>query len=325
MIHRFSENPILTKDQVPFDASLVFNAGVAKWGGRYVMLFRNDYGFDSRDATFEGTNLGVAFSADGIKWEVEREPCVVNPGPLIDPRDTSKIHRVYDPRLTVIDGRCYACLAVDTAYGICGAVAVTDDLRSLDILSISAPDNRNMVLFPEKVNGVFKRFERPMPIYGRGKPEAFDLWMADSPDLRYWGNHQCILGSEQVAYCNNKIGPGAPPIKTDRGWLALIHSVWKDDEQPLHGWELHPWTKQYSAALMLLDLDDPSKVLGISREPLLSPAETYEIEGFREAIFPTGAILEDNGEVKIYYGAADTVICLATAQLDDLLGCIVAL
>jgi len=314
VLTRDASNPILSKDDVPYSSSLVFNAGVTKWQGRYVMVFRNDYGFDRDTAQFEGTNLGLAFSDDGVEWSVEPNPCleICN----------AEIHRAYDPRLTVIDDRCYMCFAVDTVHGIRGAVAVTDDFKSFDILSMSAPDNRNMVLFPEKINGRYTRFERPMPIYGRGGEEAFDLWMADSPDLVYWGNNQLVIGSEQLPYCNSKIGPGAPPVKTERGWLAIIHTVWKDASKPLHGWELGPWTKQYAAAVALLDLENPAKVIGFSREPVLVPTASYEIEGYREAVFPTGMILEDDGEVKIYYGGADTVMCLARAGVDELLGLI---
>ena len=177
-----------------------------------------------------------------------------------------------------------------------------------------------MALLPEKIDGKFIRLERPMPVYSRTRPEAFDIWLSDSPDLRYWGNHRLVLGAEQVPYCNNKIGPAAPPVRTRRGWLALFHSVYKDDSRPLGGWEKAPWTKCYSAGLLLLDLQQPWKVLGMSRQPVLSPREPYELEGFRgSAIFPGGMILEDDGQVKIYYGAADTVEALATADLDDLL------
>ena len=104
--------------------------------------------------------------------------------------------------------------------------------------------------------------------------------------------------------------------------FALIHIVWKDESRPRHGWELQPWTKLYSISAVLLDLNDPAKVISIAPEPLLSPQESYEVEGYREAVFPTGMILEDTGEVKIYYGGADTTVCLATAHLDDLLKCV---
>ena len=200
---------------------------------------------------------------------------------------------------------------------------MTDDFKHFEVLSLSTPDNRNMVLFPEKIGGKYARLERPLPIYGRGKAEAFDMWYGDSPDLCYWGNHRLVLGSDHVPYCNNKIGPAAPPIKTAQGWLATIHTVWKNAEKPLGGWEKTPWTKLYQAGLLLLDLHQPWKVIGMSFKPILVPETDYELDGFRgSVIFPGGMILEEDGQVKIYYGGADTVECLATAHVDDLLAMI---
>jgi beta-1,4-mannooligosaccharide/beta-1,4-mannosyl-N-acetylglucosamine phosphorylase len=311
MIKRYPANPVLSAAGVPYPATLIFNAGVAKWQGRYVMVFRNDYGGTPGTAHFDGTNIGVAFSDDGIRWEVR-------PRPWIEWKD-SEVRRVYDPRITVVDDRCYLCFAVDTAHGVRGGIAVTDDLVKWEVLSLSAPDNRNMVLFPEKLDGRFMRLERPFPIYGRGAPENFDLWYSDSPDCRYWGNTQLVLGSEQVPWANSKIGPGAPPVRTPEGWLTVFHAVSIDKTRELPAW--HPnWFKTYTIGLMLLDLEKPWVVKGMYQQPLMQPETEYECKGFRgHVLFPGGLILEDSGEVKIYYGAADTVECLATAHVDDLL------
>ena len=320
-ITRHPSNPLLQAGDVPYPASLVFNAGVAKYQGRYVMVFRNDYG--STEAEWkpfrEGladhppalkTSLGLAFSDDGIKWAVQPEPCWQ--------MATGEIRRVYDPRITVIDGVAYVCFAMDTAHGLRGGVARTEDFSSFDILSLSVPDNRNMVLFPEKIAGNYFRLERPFPVYSRWG-ERFDLWSGASPDLRYWGDHELVLGVEDVPFANDKIGPAAPPVKTSRGWLTTFHAVWKDPGVNYGGWE-REWHKKYYGGLMLLDLENPSRVIGLCREPLLSPEASYERNGFRnDVIFPGGMILEDSGEVKIYYGAADTVEALATAHVDDLL------
>lgn len=323
---RHPSNPVLSAADVPYPASLVFNAGITKFHGKYVMVFRNDYGANNaaefQAGGLKGTNIGLATSDDGVKWTVSPKPCFAM-GDKSNPNE--EIRRAYDPRLTVIDGRCYMCFAVDTKHGICGGVAVTDDFDKWQVLSISAPDNRNMVLFPAKIGGRFARLERPFPIYGRGKPEAFDCWYADSPDCRYWGNNQLVLGSDHVPYCNNKIGPAAPPIKTKRGWLATIHAVRKDENQPLKSWDKWSWCKRYMAGLILLDLDEPWKVIGMAPQPVLDPSDAYpyEVDGFRgSVIFPGGMLLEDDGQVKLYYGASDTVECLATAHVDDLLAII---
>jgi beta-1,4-mannooligosaccharide/beta-1,4-mannosyl-N-acetylglucosamine phosphorylase len=309
-MRRYPDNPILSADRIPYPATLIFNAGVAKYQGKYVMAFRNDHGGHPGSSEFGGTNIGVAFSSDGVRWEVR-------PRPWIEWK-TDEVSRAYDPRITVIDGRCYLCFAVDTAHGIRGGIAVTDDLERWDLLSLSAPDNRNMVLFPQKLGGKFLRLERPFPIYGRGAPESFDLWFSDSPDCAYWGNTQLVLGSEQVPWANSKIGPGAPPVRTRAGWLTAFHAVTVDKSKELPAWH-KGWHKTYTIGLALLDLEQPWKVVGMCREPLMTPSERYELEGYRgHVLFPGGMILEPDGEVKLYYGAADTVECLATAHVDDL-------
>ena len=314
-------NPVLSAKDVPFDASLVFNAGVCKWQGEYVMLFRNDYGTkeeDWRAAVASGapnpgfsTNLGIARSRDGVHW-------TVGPKPVLAMRD-DEILRVYDPRLTVVEGRVVLCFAMDTRHGLRGGVATTEDFERFEVQSLSVPDDRNMVVFPERIGGRYVRLERPMPVYSRyGKTEAFDIWLSESPDLRFWGESRLVLGAEHVPYATTKIGPAAPPVRTPKGWLATIHAV-RVVERELASWE-GGWHKEYCAGLMLLDLDDPSKVIGLSRNPILPPETDYETVGFRgNVIFPGGMILEDSGEVKIYYGAADTVECLAMADVGELI------
>ena len=212
------------------------------------------------------------------------------------------------------------CFAVDTKHGVHGGVGIIHDLERLEIMSISAPDNRNMVLFPEKIGGLYTRLERPFPVYSRGGKDRFDIWFAQSPDLKFWGNNRLVMGVEHVPYANDKIGPAAPPIKTEKGWLTTFHTVDIDHTRGKNGWE-DTWKKRYCAGIMLLDLEDPSKVIGMYKQPLLAPEADYEVdEGMRQnVIFPGGMILEDSGEVKIYYGAADTVECLATADVNDLI------
>lgn len=314
VIRRHPGNPILDAARVPYPTALVFNAGVTKFNGKYVMVFRNDYGSAERQTLdpHHTTDLGVAFSDDGVHWEVQPKPCFK----LHD----QEIIRAYDPRLTVIDGRCYMCFAVDTQHGIRGGVAVTDDLENFEILSLSTPDLRNMVLFPEKIGGNYVRLERPFTVYSRGGVDRFDMWISESPDLKYWGNSNLLLAVEDVAFANDKIGPAAPPIKTKHGWLTTFHAVDLDPERGKNGWE-SSWKKRYTAGLMMLDLDNPKKIIGLYKEPLLAPEVRYETEGgFRNnVIFPGGMILEDDGEVKIYYGSADAVECLATAHIDDLI------
>jgi len=309
---------VLTREQVLFASTCVFNAGVCKFGGRYVMLFRNDVGTWG-DPTFHTMNLGLAFSDDGVDWSVQPEPVWGSRDPELMRVTDGDYWRVYDPRLIPIDGRCYVCFACDTHHGLRGGVAVTEDFRSFRVLSLSVPDNRNMVLFPQRIGGKFARLERPMPVYSQGNSDRFDVWFSDSPDLCYWGNAHLVAGVERFGFANDKIGPAAPPVRTRKGWLTIVHCVDRDQSRGKRGWE-PAWKKRYTAGLMLLDLERPWQVIGLSRQPLLAPETEYERIGFRDdVIFPGGMILEDDGEVKIYYGAADTCEAMATADVDDLL------
>ena len=314
IITRYAGNPILAMKDIPYEATCIYNAGIAKYQGKYIMVFRNDVRTAYEEMGLKRIDLGIAFSDDGVHWTVSDKPFI--PQSAIE---TDEILRIYDPRLTVLDGQLYMCFAIDTLHGVCGGIGIIHDLDRLEIKSISVPDNRNMVLFPEKIGGMYARLERPFPVYSRGK-DRFDIWYSQSPDLEFWGRSKLVLGVEHVPYANDKIGPAAPPVKTDKGWLTTFHAVDIDMSRGKNGWE-DSWEKRYCAGIMLLDLEDPSKVIGMSKVPLIAPETDYEVdEGLRQnVIFPGGMILEDSGEVKIYYGASDTFECLATADVDDLI------
>lgn len=309
---------ILSRKQVPFDSALTFYAGVAKYRNGYVMLFRNDYGFCQQDFddyyagvsdnTVPRTNIGVAFSQDGICWEVEQEP--------VFHYEDEDITRAYDPRITSLDGGEYAvCFAVDSRHGTRAGIALTQDFRKFEVKSLSVPENRNMVLFPERINGKFIRLERPFTTGGK---QNYSIWLSASEDLVHWGESKLILPAENVLFANSKIGPAAPPVKTDEGWLTLFHAV-EDVPTPISSWQ-RDWRSRYYAGAMLLASDDPSKIIAMGETPLIVPETEYERKGFRgEVIFPGSLIRENDDTLKIYYGAADTVECLAEAKLDDLL------
>lgn len=326
VIHRYPE-PVLTSKDVPYESSLTFNAGVVHNGKDFLMLFRNDYGCNQYEwehgRRFKGTNIGLATSSDGIRWSVRDKPAFA--------LKSAEFERAYDPRITFLNGRYYICFAADTKHGVCGGICVTDDFERYDILSVSTPDNRNMTLFPEKINGNYIRLERPMPVYSRRSPEEmsqagivgserFDIWLSESPDMVYWGKSRLVLGCEDVPYCNSKIGPGAPPLKTSKGWLAIFHAVDNDPARRKNGWE-EVWQKRYVIGIMLLDLNDPSKVIGMSKQPLMVPEGPMETSGgFRNnALFPCGMLRNGDDEIRIYYSAGDAVVCMAYAKESDLL------
>ncbi|MDQ8207987.1 glycoside hydrolase family 130 protein [Coraliomargarita sp. SDUM461003] len=328
-LQRHPANPVLHEDDIPWDCMSVFNAGVCKWENGYIMLFRTDSGPRAHPDAYL-TRVGLARSQDGHNWKVDPEPIFDQQKirewlkSQYDVRFGDKeVVRVYDPRITMIDAEAYFCFAVDTQHGIRGGIAKSTDLRNWDLLHITLPEDRNMVLFPERVNGKLIRLDRPFPLYLRGGRESFDIWISESPDGIHWGEHKLLLAAEEIPFGNAKIGPGAPPIRTEKGWLTTFHAVVKHEDKELFTWSEGTWNKEYIAGLMLLDLENPAKVIGMSKEPLLRAEAPYELEGFRgSVIFPGGFILEDDGIVKMYYGAADTVVALAEGKLEDLLSTI---
>lgn len=309
---------VVKPSDVPFDCSLIFNAGISKCNGKYVMLLRNDYGITPQvfvdfyaglgDRTNPKTNLVFATSDDGFNFKIDPEP-------RLELRD-DYIRRVYDPRLTDLgNGEYGLCFAMDTQrHGILGGIAVTRDFRNFDIKSTSVPENRNMVLFPEKINGNYVRLERPF----RQNLGASSIWISQSPDLKFWGESKPVLSSFEVEYAGHKIGPGAPPVKTSAGWLTIFHAV-KEIDYDLPSWHRN-WRRIYYAGAMLLDLKDPSKVIAVAQKPLLVPEADYELEGYRgSAIFPGGLIKEDDDSLKVYYGAADICECMAETTVNKML------
>ncbi len=313
-ITRYPGNPVLSAADVPYHATLIFNAGVCKYQGKYVMVFRNDYG-DAEKKKLEGVNQGLATSDDGIHW-------IVHPKPLFHDRPDHFMYRARDARLTVLEGKVWMTGWFSKGGGVVNVTATTEDFESWDIVNVCVPPNRNHVIFPERIGGNIVRLERPFV----GQGQRFHTWISSSPDGRYWGDSEILLPNDDrhLPWVNDKMGPAGPPIKTEKGWLAVIHGVDRDDTRIGWGWHGN-WPKRYSAGLMLLDRENPYKLIGLSKGPVLVPEPEYDYEasGYRDyVIFPGASILEPDGEVKIYYGAADTVECLATAHIDDLLALI---
>lgn len=295
VVQRYHGNPILTPDDMPILASGVYNAGAVKLGDQYLLMLRVE--------TIDIKNVfWVATSDDGYHFTLWDEP-VPMPDTSEFREHTSGMY--YDPRITPLEGHYYITFAAHSDRGVRIALMRTDDFRHYEWLGfISEPDNRNAVLFPEKFGGYYVRLDRPIREGDQG-----DIWISYSPDLIHWGNSKCVIRAGG-GWGWKKIGAGAPPIKTDQGWLEIFHAV-----HVMVGYQY-----VYHLGVMLLDLNDPSRVIARGRAPILSPRESYERVGLTpNVVFTCGVILESDGEVKIYYGAADTVLCLGTARLEDLI------
>ncbi|MDQ0249533.1 putative GH43/DUF377 family glycosyl hydrolase [Sphingomonas kyeonggiensis] len=240
------------------------------------------------------SHLRIARSSDGVHFTVADTP-------LLFPADATERYGCEDARLTVIEGRCYINYTAVSDLGIATALAVTDDFLRVERLGIiHAPDNRDVCLFPRRIDGSYWCLHRPAPLHF-GAPE---IWIARSPDLIHWGAHQHLAGCLGTGWESNKIGGGAQMLETDRGWLQIYHGV--DAGQ------------RYSLGALLLDIEDPRIVRARLAHPLAEPTESYELHGFFDnVLFSCGALIE-GGELRVYYGAADRVMALGTMALADL-------
>jgi predicted GH43/DUF377 family glycosyl hydrolase len=298
IVVRHPGNPILTGANFPNDIVTVFNSSVVKQASdRYVMVCRVE------DSAL-GRYLWVADSKDGVRFEPRPRPLAMPRGNPVFDEYCGDTKSYWDPRITEIDGQYYITHAAHTHHECqLGLFKIDRDFERLEWLDlILPPDNRNGVLFPERIRDRYWLLHRP------NVPGHFDMWIASSPDLLHWGGHRRLIGKQEVRWADAKIGGGAVPIKTSEGWLCIIHGV-----------RIQCTDFVYSLGVALLDLEDPTRVIGLSKRAILDPKETYELLGQAlSVVFTTGAVAEPDGSVKIYYGAADTVQCLATARLSDL-------
>lgn len=208
--------------------------------------------------------------------------------------------------------------------GIHLCIARSKDLIQWERIYKSEPDNRNAVIFPRRIGGLYARLDRPFR-RGYRTTHGYDVWLSYSPDMEFWGRHRLVLSHYDVEWGHHKIGPAAPPVWTPEGWLTLFHGAELDAGG--EGWlpwigSKGPYTgKIYCAGAMLLDLDDPSRIIARRREPLLVPSAPYEMDSVYRpnVVFPCGMVQEPDGELKIYYGASDVHIAVATVATKDLL------
>ena len=315
MIKRHERNPILTRNDIqasaPFlrDVTSVFNPGAIAFEGGVVLMLR----VQSRSRE---TVLMVARSSDGVRFTVSKE--IVHFKGIQRVRE--RIYHIYDPRVTRIGDAYYVMFALDMDDGCQLGLGVTTDFDSFEFLGIvSNEDIRNGVLFPDRVGGKYLRMDRPNKARHQGGPTTGStIWLSESDDLLHWQPRAALI-SGRFHYWDEFIGSGPPPVKTLQGWLHVYHGVAGHFGS----------SNIYQAGVMLLDLHDPSKVIGRCRCNILEPRELYELTGqVPNVVFPSGMIVENcdavgfarpDSPVKIYYGAADTVVGLATATIQDLL------
>jgi len=295
LIKRYHNNPILTKDDVPYPVATVHNAGVVKFEDRYIMIFRS-HKLNGRSI------LGKAESNDGFNFKVDKEPFMVPA--------TEGIFKEYeeygieDPRIIFLDGEYLITYSAYSRYGVRIGLAKTKDLKSVERFSlITEADFRNVVIFPEKFNGLYARLDRP-----HSEISPWSIWISYSPDLKYWGDSKLIMKPVKYHWDEMKIGPGAPPIKTAHGWLNIYHGVFSTMDGCV-----------YRLGVALHNLEDPSQIIAVGDEWILQPEEAYEVTGYvHNVVFTCGTVPEEDGSIKIYWGGADKVMCVGIANIDDL-------
>lgn len=293
---RYSKNPIIERYAIPSSNS-IFNSAVVPFKDGFSGVFR----CDNRAVQM---NIFAGFSKDGIHWEIEHQPIVMQAG------NTSMIDSEYkyDPRVTFIEDR-YWITWCNGYHGPTIGIGYTYDFKTFfQCENAFLPFNRNGVLFPEKINGKYCMLSRPSD---NGHTPFGDIYLSYSPDMKYWGEHRCVMKVapfEESAWQCTKIGAGAVPIKTDEGWLEFYHGV----INTCNGF-------RYAMGAALLDLKQPDKVLYRSKSYLLSPAVSYELTGdVPNVIFPCAA-LSKGEKVTVYYGAADTVVGIAFGYIQEVI------
>jgi predicted GH43/DUF377 family glycosyl hydrolase len=229
-------------------------------------------------------------------------------GPMFLPANEMEEFGLEDPRITFIDGRYYITYVAVSRHGPATALASTTDFKTLDRHGIIfCPENKDVVLLPERVDGKYIALHRPLGDMPFCRPE---MWIARSPDLVDWGSHRYLFAGSGD-WEGGRVGAGAPPFAVPEGWLEIYHG----NRQPEFVGEIGA----YCGGAMLLAKDDPGRVLKVSSQPILEPQLEFEKEGFvAKVVFPTG-VLEDDDRLLIYYGASDKYCAMAEVSRRDVM------
>lgn len=345
-IKRSAKNPIVTPEDVkPFlpnsEVIGAFNAGVAEYNGEVLLLLRVaerpisensnevivpiynhktgevDYQTLEKDESkyiFSDPRVIANVSApNGFKYltsisyiRIARskngEDFTIDDEPFIFPFNESQEYGIEDARCTQIGEDYYINFTSVSRNGVVDSLVKTNDFKSFEYLgNIFSPDNKDVLIFPEKINGKYYALNRP----ASPNLNKLDIWISESPDLVHWGNHKHLLESSETDWENGRIGAGLVPIKTEQGWLEIYHGATLDN--------------RYCMGALLLDLEDPSKIIAKSVKPFMEPEEDYEKKGFfGDVVFGTGGLVKD-GVLTIYYGASDTSMAVCDVRIDDIL------
>ena len=296
---RNPDNPILSRENWPYPINSVFNAAAVQLpDGDTLLLCR----VEDRTGL---SHLCAARSANGIDgWRIDSQPTL-----MANPREyPEEIWGIEDPRITYVSElEQYAIAYTSFARGGPGvSLALTRDFRSFERLGvIMPPEDKDAALLPRRINGYWAMIHRPVT------PTGAHMWISYSLDLRYWGSHKVILEARRGGWWDaNKIGLCSPPIETPKGWLTIYHGV----RQTASG-------SIYRLGLALFDLEKPEVCLQRGNSWMFGPEAPYERNGdVRDVVFPCGQTIGADGDtIRLYYGAADSSMAVATGSIRTLL------
>ena len=294
ILTRHPDNPLIRVADCP-GAMQVFNPSPAVYQGETILLLSMIF-----FAAERGGETRVARSRDGIHFAIDDHAFICLPTE-VPPWDRINSH-VIDSRVTKIGDTYYLLTPIIGPAGPVAVLGMTKDFVEYEVIEVvTQPMNRGASLFPEKIGGKYYKLDRP----GAGDNARAGIWLSSSPDLIHWGCFRPLLNPGYVLWGEQKIGP-TPPIKTEAGWLVIVHGVYRPCDGP-----------HYCIGAILLDHEDPTQVIGKTMSYLLAPDEDYETRGrVDNVVFPCGALADpEKDELRLYYGAADTSICLATGSL----------
>ena len=341
-VYRASENPIISPENVKpsrpdFEVVCAFNAGVTKVAGDVLLLLRvaeiagsydpkvakvpfldhitgeivvKEFDVDDPDVDISDTrfvrvpgmqylssisHFRVARSSDGINFDIEEKPAM-------QAANLYEMYGIEDPRITQIGDTYYINYsAISPLGGVSTCLASTKDWKNFQRHGvIFTPDNKDVAIFPEKINGKYYALNRPASaLFG-----FRDMWISQSTDLICWGNHRHLMTAGKN-WDDGHVGCSAPPFLIEEGWLEIYHAASSSG--------------RYCLGAVLLDKNDPSKILARSTEPIMEPETDYELNGFYGNVIFTCGVIYQEGKVRIYYGAADTCMGYAHIKLSDIM------
>lgn len=345
-VTRFPENPLICPEEAKpyhegYEVIGTFNAGAAEYQGETLLLLRvaerpiindpaivpspfydvsqqkirvknyrrndPDYNFEDSRTIRPSTNLDTFVGLTSLSYlrlarSQDGHHFTVDDRPFIYPSNRYQTFGIEDPRITKIGTTYLIYFSAVSSLGIGDYLVTTKDFKSYEDQGlIFSPENKDVVIFPEKIHGLYYALHRPS-LKSVGSPE---IWIAESNNLKYWGNHRHLLGVRKHFWDEGRIGAGAVPIRTKDGWLEIYHGM---DAQ-----------SRYCLGALLLDLDDPSKIIARSAEPIVEPEADYEKNGFFGAVvFTCGGVVKGS-KLKLYYGASDRTMAGAELDINDLL------